>query len=137
MAKGKKACKSCGKDNALRATKCDCGFEFTIKKKEETPEPTVIVNRGELMRVCTPGTGAGEAGKQPLIPVMPEGFEISKWIEACQVKGEKRGVTYAQSAFNYMARQIWREKDDLDKVLALIADDFRQQREPHERQDGP
>jgi len=133
MAKGKKTCKSCGKEVALRTAKCDCGAEFTIKKKEETPEPTVIVNRGELMIVCTPGTGAGEKGKVDLIPVMPEGFEISKWIEACQVKGEKRGVTYAKSAFNYMARQIWREKDDLEKALALIADDFR--RELHERPD--
>lgn len=127
MAKGKKACKSCGKENALRALKCDCGFEFTIKKKEEQPlEPAIVVNRGDLMLISTPGTGAGEKSKVPLIPVMPEGFGISNWIENCQVKGEKRGVTYTKAAFNYMARQIWRNKDELSKALSLIADDFKE-----------
>lgn len=126
MPKGKKTCKSCGKENALRASKCDCGFEFTIKK-EQPQEKVIIVNRGELLQVSTPGVGMGGKGKIPLIPVMPEGFEISNWIENCQVQGEKRGVTYTKTAFNYMARQIWRDKDELDKALALIAENFQKE----------
>ena len=126
MAKGKKTCKSCGKENALRALKCDCGAEFTIKKKEQEPQEPTFVDRGNLMQVHTPGTGMmGGKGADPLIPVMPEGFEISSWIEKCQIKGEKRGVTYTKPAFNYMARQIWQDKDELDKALALIAENFR------------
>lgn len=119
--KGKKQCKSCGNFVGLRMYKCDCGFEFTIKKE---PQEEVIVNRGELMRIFTPGVGMGGKAKVPLIPVMPERFEISNWIENCQIQGEKRGVTYTKQAFNYMARQIWTDKDELDKALSLIAEDF-------------
>ena len=122
MPKGRKVCKSCGKEVGLRTAKCDCGFEFTIKKKEEIKQE-IIINRGELMMVHTPGTGMSGKTSTPLIPVMPEGFEISNWIENCQVNGEKLGVTFTKTAFNYMARQIWRNKD-LDKALLLITEDF-------------
>lgn len=129
MPKGKKTCKSCGKEVALRTSKCDCGFEFTIKKKEENQEPEVVVNRGELRRVTTPGTGAGGKDLWPIVPVKPEGLDdISNWIENCQIWGEKHSVTYAKSAIEYMARQIWRD-DELNKALLLIAEDFKRRRQ--------
>ena len=124
MPKGKKTCKQCGKDVNLRVLKCECGFEFKKKEVVEEP-PSTPVNRSELMVVSTPGTGYGEGTKRPLIPVKPEGLNISDWIENCQKVGEKHRITYAESAFRYMARQIWHGQEPvLKQVFKLIAEDF-------------
>jgi hypothetical protein len=95
-------------------------------KKKVVEEPQQIINRGELLIVAIPGTGFGEKSKHPLIPVKPEGLDIVNWIENCQVWGEKHRKTYAESAFRYMARQIWRDQRPvLNQVFKLIAEDFK------------
>ncbi len=128
MPKGRKTCKSCGKECGLRSQTCEgCGTAFgTGGGKKAAEEVPVAINRNDLIRLYTPGTGAGGKMSIPLIPVKPDGLtNIPEWIEKCQVAGEKYGVTYTVHAMKYMARQIWHDKpDELKQALALIVESF-------------
>ena len=92
------------------------------RHKKEKPVEEVVINRNDLCVVFTPGTGFG-GNKIPLIPVKPDLDNIPEWIENCQKAGEKLGITYAQEAMNYMARQTWKN-EDLVKAKEIIAQVF-------------
>ena len=130
MPKGRKICKSCGKENGVRASQCSCGNEFTKKEPNKEPEPTIFVDRSSLMRVYTPGTGAGEKYKLPIVPVKPDGLKVSEWIEACQRWGEKHNMTYTANAFRCMATRCWKG-EELQQAFDLIIEDFANQVEPN------